>query len=119
MADEKLNPQEEVVKRYLEEQIQKDEALRTLYVPSKIKDCFKYITSEARKKAVGQCAMIEYAIVFKWARDYYLEVLPKEAEKKVVTEIKTKAEPVVVEKKDVSVVKKTQDSNGQLFFDFF
>ena len=28
MADEKLTPQEEVVKRYLEEQIQKDEALR-------------------------------------------------------------------------------------------
>ena len=37
MADEKLTPQEEVVKKYLEEQIQKDEALRTLYVPSKIK----------------------------------------------------------------------------------
>ena len=37
MAEEKLNPQEEIVKRYLEEQIKQDTALRALYVPSKIK----------------------------------------------------------------------------------
>ena len=38
MADEKLNPQCEVVKLYLEMQIQKDEILRASYVPEKIKD---------------------------------------------------------------------------------
>ena len=84
MSEEKLNPQEEVIKRYLEEQIKKDEALRTLYIPNKIKDCFAYIKAQAQKKASNGCAMIEDAVVFKWARDYYLEELPKKANKEVV-----------------------------------
>lgn len=84
MTEEKLTPQEEVIKRYLEEQIKKDEALRTLYIPNKIKDCFAYIKAQAQKKASNGCTMIEDAVVFKWARDYYLEELPKKANKEVV-----------------------------------
>lgn len=131
MADEKLTPQEEVVKRYLEEQMQKDEVLRTLYVPSKIKDCFKHITSQARKLAKNGCAMVEDAVVFKWARDYYLEVLPKEAEKPEVKatpklspdvqQMLDKADKVIAEQKEVTVVKDGQkyDKNGNgLLFDF-
>ena len=120
MADEKLTPQEEVVKKYLEEQIQKDEALRTLYLPSKIKDCFKYITEQAKKKVVNGCAMVEDSLVFKWARDYYLEELPKKASKKDV-EIVQKKTDVVAENKEVTVIKDgseyDKDGNG-LLFDF-
>ena len=118
MADEKLTPQEQVVKNYLEKQVEQDEALKTVYVPSKIKDCFKYITSLAKEKAVGGCAMVEDAVVFKWARDYYLEELPKNADKKTVTEVQTKSNEVV-EKKEVTVIKSEpqydSEKNGLLF----
>ena len=117
MSDEKLNPQEIVVKKYLEEQIQKDAALKTLYVPSKIKDCFKYITELARKKAVSGCAMVEDSLVFKWARDYFLEELPKMATKAEVKTIQEKEEV----RKEVTVIKDgtRYDKDGcGLLFDF-
>ena len=78
IMSDKLSPQEEAVKWYLDRQAENDEFLRTLYVPSRIKDCFKYITGQARKMAVNGCAVVEDSVVFKWARDYYLEELPKE-----------------------------------------
>ena len=147
MADEKLTPQEEVVKKYLEEQIQNDGALRTLYIPQRIKDCFIYIKEQAKKKAVNGCAMVEDSLVFKWARDYYLEELPKKAEKEVVElaqknvsgvsnamdkntapkvsaevhEMIDKADKILAEQKEVTVIKNGQkyDSDGNgLLFDF-
>ena len=116
MADEKLNPQEEIIKRYLEEQIKQDAALRALYVPSKIKECFNFIKSQAQKKAVNGCAMIEDAQVFKWARDYYLGDLPKTADKETVEVVQKKAEE---EKKpefeEINGVKYDSEGNGCLF----
>ena len=91
MSD-KLNPQEEIVKRYLDEQSTKDEALRALYVPSKIKNCFEYIRAQAKKQAKNGCAMVEDSVVYKWARDYYLEELPKKADKTDVEVVTKKAE---------------------------
>ena len=133
MADEKLNPQCEVVKLYLEMQIQKDEVLRASYVPEKIKDCFNYIKQQARKQATGGCAMIEESVGFNWARDYYTDVLPAEkakAEAKKQEPIKTtteapkaegKEDKTVTEKKEVTIVKNgvKYDKNGfgLLFFD--
>lgn len=131
MADEKLTPQEEVVKMYLEEQIQKDEFLRTCYVPEKIKKCFEYIKSQARKKAVSGCAMVEDSVVFNWARDYYTDVLPKEkAEVKKEEPIKTttiaqktegKEDKTVTVKKEVTLIKNgvayDKDGFGLLFPD--
>lgn len=115
MAEEKLTPQEEVVKSYLEQQIQKDEFLRIFYKPEKIKKCFEYIKSQARKKAVSGCAMVEYNVVFNWARDYYTDVLPKEKEevkKEDPTKTSTvaptqqgKEDKTVIEKKEVTVIK--------------
>lgn len=121
--EEKLTPQELAVKRYLDEQSENDDCLRSFYISSKIKDCFKYITSEARKKAVNGCAMIEDSVVYKWARDYYIEVLPKEATKEEVEVVQKKAEAqkLVTEKKEVAIVKNGQkyDKDGcALMFDF-
>ena len=123
MAEEKLTPQEEVVKQYLEQQIQKDEFLRIAYKPEKIKKCFEYIKSQARKKAVGGCAMVEDSLVFNWARDYYTDVLPKEKEpvkKEEPTKTSTvasseqgKEEKTVIEKKEVTIIKGVAyDKNG-------
>ena len=132
MSEEKLNPQCEVVKMYLEMQIQKDEVLRASYVPEKIKDCFNYIKQQARKQATGGCAMIEDSVVFNWARDYFTDVLPTEkakAEAKTEEPIKTtteapkvevKKDKPVSEKKEVVIVKNgvKYDKNGfGLLFD--
>lgn len=133
MAETKLNPQEEIIKKYLDEQSTKDEALRALYVPAKIKDCFAYIKSEAKKQAKNGCAMIEDSVVFKWARDYYLEELPKKADKQDVAvvskkaefspevkEIIEKADKVIAQKKEVTIIKNgvKYDKNGfGLLFD--
>ncbi len=133
MSD-KLNPQEEIVKRYLDEQSTKDEALRALYVPSKIKNCFEYIRAQAKKQAKNGCAMVEDSVVYKWARDYYLEELPKKAEKadvEIVTkkaevspevqDLLNKADKVIAEKKEVTVIKNgvkyDKDGFGLLFDD--
>ena len=133
MADEKLNPQCEVVKMYLEKQIQKDEVLRASYIPEKIKDCFNYIKQQARKQASGGCAMIESDVVFNWARDYYTDILPEEkakaeAKKKESNQTTTEAPKIegkednlVTENKEVTVIKNgvKYDKNGNgLLFDF-
>lgn len=115
---DKLNPQEQAVKDYLDKQVNDDAALRALYVPAKIKDCFKYITEEARKKAVNGCAMIEDSLVFKWARDYYLEILPKEADKNVVEVVQKKAETTVKAEAEKTEEKKEPKVVHQLMFDF-
>ena len=91
MSEEKLSPQVLAVKKYLDDLSEKDECLKTLYVPSKIKDCFKYITEQARKQAVNNCAMVEDSVVYKWARDYYIEVLPGEC---VLVFVQKNGEPV-------------------------
>lgn len=139
MSEEKLSPQETVVKKYMDEQVQRDEALRTLYVPSKIKDCFEYVREQAKKMAVNGCAMVEDSLVFKWARDYYLEELPKKASKETVEIVSEKAsatpdcetakvsedavdksEGVLTERKEVTVIKGSNryDDNGNgLLFD--
>lgn len=122
MSEEKLSPQVLVVKKYLDDLSEKDECLKSLYVPSKIKDCFKYITEQARKQSVNNCAIVEDSVVYKWARDYYIEVLPKEATKKEVEIVQKKAEApkLVTEKKEVAIVKgQKYDKDGcALMFDF-
>ena len=123
MKEEKLSPQVLAVKKYLDDLSEKDECFKSLYVPFKIKDCFKYITEQARKQTVNNCAMVEDCVVYKWARDYYIEILPKEATKKEVEVVqkKTEASKVVTEKKEVAIVKNGQkyDNDGcALMFDF-
>lgn len=116
--NEKLTPPELAVKRYLDEQSEKDDCLRALYVPGRIKDCFKYIVSQAKKQALNNCAMIEDTVVYKWARDYYTEELPKD---KKTEKLPPKVEKIITEKKEVTVIKDglKYDKDGlPLLFDF-
>lgn len=68
------------IKAYLEEQIQKDEALKELYRPEKIDDCYDFIKNAVKATGCGSSATLEDAVVFKMARDYYLDILPKQTD---------------------------------------
>lgn len=67
----------EIIKKYCEEQCEKDEALKALYRPEKIGDCYNFIKNAVEKMPrQGNCAWFDDGIVFKMARDYFLEILP-------------------------------------------
>ena len=68
------------IKKYLEELSQKDEALKTLYRPEKIDDCYNFIRDCVKQIGTANAYCIEDAAVFKMARDYFIEILPKEAD---------------------------------------
>ena len=68
------------IKAYLEEQIKEDAALRELYQPEKIDDCYDFIKNAVKATGCGSSATVEDAIVFKMARDYYLDILPKQTD---------------------------------------
>ena len=68
------------IKAYLEEQIKQDEALKTLYRAEKIDDCYNFIKEAVKASGCGGSATVEDAVVFKMARDYYLDILPKQAD---------------------------------------
>ena len=70
-----------IIKQYLEKQCQVDEALKSLYRPEKIDDCWNFITEAVKAMPrQGNTVCVEDAVVFKMARDFYLEILPKLAE---------------------------------------
>ena len=77
------------IKEYLEEQTKEDSALRELYRPEKIDDCYNFIKDAVKATGCGSSATVEDAIVFKMARDYYLDILPKTADEppEVKTEV--------------------------------
>lgn len=93
------------IKEYLEEQTKEDAALRELYRPEKIDDCYNFIKDAVKATGCGSSATVEDAIVFKMARDYYLDILPKTADEppEVKTEVmhhqadETEGESVTVE----------------------
>lgn len=93
------------IKEYLEEQTKEDAALRELYRPEKIDDCYNFIKDVVKATGCGSSATVEDAIVFKMARDFYLDILPKTADEppEVKTEVmhhqadETEGESVTVE----------------------
>lgn len=96
--------QKNIIKKYLDEQATKDEALKTLYRPEKIDDCYSFIKECVQKKATGNSACVEDAIVFKMARDFFIEILP------VVAEDAPEVKPAEVEKVQETVA----DVAGQI-----
>lgn len=84
--------QKEIIKQYLEKQCEQDEALKAVYNPDKIDECYDFITSCARQIATGSKACLEDAVVFKMARDFFLGDVPQKKEKKKEAD-KTEAMP--------------------------
>ena len=54
------------IKNYLEELSERDEALKTLYRPEKINDCYNFIRECIESIGSGNAYCIEDAVVFKW-----------------------------------------------------
>lgn len=109
----------EAIRKYLEEEIQKDETLKKKYNPDKIEQCGAYITGEAKKYLHSENGAIEDSIVYKWARDFFIEDI---AEKNPVQKEQQKPGIMIQQKKE-SVQKpkgkkKTDDSQYQMEFCF-
>jgi hypothetical protein len=68
------------IKAYLEEQIKEDAALKELYRPEKIDDCYDFIKNAVKATGCGSSASVEDTIIFKMARDYFLDILPKQTD---------------------------------------
>ena len=68
------------IKAYLEEQIKEDAALKELYRAEKIDDCYNFIKNAVKATGCGSSASVEDAIIFKMARDYFLDILPKQTD---------------------------------------
>ena len=83
------------IKAYLEEQIKEDAALKELYRPEKIDDCYDFIKNAVKATGCGSSASVEDTIIFKMARDYYLDILPKESDE--VPEVKTEGAETAAE----------------------
>jgi len=64
---------EEIIKNYLEEQCKTDSALAAKYNASKMHDLMNAIMEKSRKIAVKNAAMVKSEIVFKWARDFFID----------------------------------------------
>lgn len=81
------NSQQEKLKNYLEEQCKSDDALKAVYNPEKVKDCYEFvfkcfgnIAKENKSHINGDVlyqTYIDDAVVYKMARDYFLEILPE------------------------------------------
>lgn len=112
----KQNPYEKLVQDYLEKEIETDESLKSNYIENRISQCFKYITSCAQKFKVGNCAMIEDNVVYKWARDYFNDGIAKtELEQQKVKDEKEKAkkERAETERKKAEAEKKRQQEYAE------
>lgn len=72
----KLSAYEKAVLAEMERRVEQGDTLVANALKSadkNIHECWKYITAQAKKKAVAGCAMIEDAVVFGWAHHYYIE----------------------------------------------
>lgn len=94
------------VKQYLDDLAKTDTAFAEKYNTDRLDDCWNYITDNAKKMAVNGCACIEDATVFKWARDFFFDVLE---------DVKPVEQPKKEEVKKPAPVK--EDPN-QMLFDF-
>ena len=90
----------EIIKGYLEGQAEKDLALKERYVEADLDKCVEYINAQARKTLDGKSGFVEDGIVFKWARDFYIEGIAE----KEKAEAAAKSEELAKEREDATKV---------------
>ena len=117
------NSFQDTIKAYLDRRAQEDSLFAVTYAKENknIKDCYSYITSQAKKQASNGCAMIEDDVVFGWAVHYYDEDdIKVEKTSNTRSEVKTSATKTEV-KKEASKAKikpkKKEDVNQLSLFD--
>ena len=101
------NSHQDKIKAYLDKRASEDPLFSVTYAKENknIKDCYSYITSQAKKQASNGCAMIEDDVVYGWAVHYYDEDdIKVEKSSSVRSEVKTSA-PKTEVKKEASKAK--------------
>ena len=71
--------QEAIIKKYLDELAEKDDAFKAAYNPdiNVLHDCYNFIKEAVSKlHHTGNFIAVEDAVVFKMARDYFIDILP-------------------------------------------
>lgn len=116
------NKQVQIIQDYLDKFAQQDQVFAEKYKdPSHSMDgCMEYIRSQARKQAVGGCAMIEDSVVFGWATHYFDEPVNKPAPAKndgikAQTIIEAKKAPTTAQKETAKPEEKKQYVQLSLF----
>lgn len=72
----------EALKKYLEEEAERDPLFRAKFDAEKIGKCAEYVTAEAKKHLSGKSGAVEDMLVFKWARDFFNDGLAEKSEPK-------------------------------------
>ena len=92
----------EIIKNYLEEQCKIDPCLAEKYKDTLIGGCVAYINKMAKEKLGGKNGAIEDAVVYHWAREYYVDGI---AEKEKAEKVQKQVEKM----SDLSKVKVNKD----------
>ena len=77
---EAKNNNEKLIKAYIENNASEELVNKINNGSKTLSGCWNYITAEARKKAVGNCACIKDKVVYGWAVHYFEEDIIKEGE---------------------------------------
>jgi len=105
----KLSAYEQIVLDEMNRRVADGDELLATAMQSADKDihaCWSYITSQARKQAVGSCAMIEDDKVFGWAHHYYIE-----SKETIDAEMKVKTAP----KEKTAEQKKAEETKKKVY----
>lgn len=110
MAEAKRDRNTVIIEKYLQERaMQEPEFAAKLNDPKKsIENCMRYIKEQAKKKAVGGCAMIEDVVVFGWAVHYYDEA-QVETESSSTTTVKAEPQPTREAKRATKAAEKKSE----------
>lgn len=102
----KLSPYEKIILAEMTKRAENGDDTLADAMKSKdktIQGCFSYVTFQARKKAVGNCAMIADEEVYGWAHHYYIE-----SKETIDAEMKPKQTP-----KPTTATTATKDKKGK------
>lgn len=112
------------LKQYFDIASESDPALKAVYAESKLDECGKYITRQAKKLATDNMAMVESSVVFKWARDFFYgdteegsakPEMQTGVEKRIKDEIEIEAKSATVIKKKPKKQTKAEANGWELF----
>lgn len=106
------------IKAYLDKRAEEDPLFAVTYAKENknIKDCYSYITSQAKKQASNGCAMIEDDVVYGWAVHYYDEDdIKVEKTSNIRSEVKTSSTKTEVKKEapKATIKPKKKEDVGQ------
>lgn len=103
---------EKIILDYLKKQCKEDIGVKNRFDEKYIKGCISYINEQARKQIKGSSGYIADEVVYKWARDYFVDEIFKNK-----PEVKTESKKTPVEEKETeseTVIEKTVDKKASV-----